>query len=394
MKKFLLAIITLALTFTVVGAHAQTFRVLHEFNGAVGDGANSHAALVRDTAGNLFGTTFDGGIGEGTVFKIDGATGVESVLFTFTPSVSGGFPASPLVQDTAGNLFGIADLGPGGAGVVFKISQTGAETLLEAFQGGLGRNARVPSGGILRDRVGNVFGTTLAGGNGTCFLGCGSVYRLDSAGALHIRHFFSGGADGSQPFGPLVKDAAGNLFGVAQQGGNLSCSEFPQVGCGTVFKVAPNGVFTVLHTFAGGTDGALPQAGLLIDKSGNLFGSTAVGGTNENGLVFTIAADGTYKVLHQFTGKDGSIPNGGLVADATGNLFGTTQLGGDDSLGTVFELTTASQVTILHSFTGLDDGATPMGGVIRDSAGNLFGTASKNFLIQPVQGGCVFEITP
>jgi uncharacterized repeat protein (TIGR03803 family) len=394
MKRFLLAIITLAFAVTAPRAHTQTFKVLHQFDGVVGDGANSHAGLIRDNAGNLFGTTFDGGIGEGTVFKIDGTTGVETVLFTFTPSVSGGFPASPLVQDQAGNLYGIADLGPGGAGVVFKISQDGTETLLEAFQGGLGRNARVPSGGVLRDKVGNIFGTTLAGGNGTCFLGCGSVYRLDSTGALHIRHFFSGGADGSQPFGPLVRDAAGNLFGVAQQGGNLSCAEFPQVGCGTVFKIAPNGVFTVLHTFAGGADGALPQAGLLMDKSGNIFGATGAGGTTENGLVFTISADGTYKVLHQFVGSDGSVPNGRLIVDSNGNLFGTTQLGGSDALGTVFEMTAAGQVTVLHSFTGLEDGATPMGGVIRDSAGNLFGTASKNFLIQPVQGGCVFEITP
>jgi len=258
----------------------------------------------------------------------------------------------------------------------------------------LGRNARVPSGGILMDKTGNFFGTTLAGGNGSCQFGCGTVFRLDAAGLLHVRHSFSGGADGSQPYGPLVKDAAGNLYGVAQHGGNLSCAEFPQLGCGTVFKVATNGQLTVLHTFAGGADGAVPQPGLLMDKAGNIFGTAGFGGTSENGTVFEIAADGTYKVLHRFVGKDGSTPNGSLVLDPAGNLFGTTQTGGDDGLGTVFELTPAGLINTLHSFTGLDDGAAPLAGVIRDTAGHLFGTAVKNFLFQPVQGGCVFEITP
>jgi len=399
MKKLFLAVTLLVFAMTIPRVQAQTFRVLHEFNGGsaggVLDGSRPHGGLVRDTAGNLFGTTFDGGgVDEGVVYKIDSRTGGETVLFTFSAFVSGSSPASNLVQDPAGNLYGIADEGPGGAGVLFKISQAGQQTLLEAFQGGLGRNARVPSGGILMDKTGNFFGTTLAGGNGSCQFGCGTVFRLDAAGLLHVRHSFSGGADGSQPYGPLVKDAAGNLYGVAQHGGNLSCAEFPQLGCGTVFKVATNGQLTVLHTFAGGADGAVPQPGLLMDKAGNIFGTAGFGGTSENGTVFEIAADGTYKVLHRFVGKDGSTPNGSLVLDPAGNLFGTTQTGGDDGLGTVFELTPAGLINTLHSFTGLDDGAAPLAGVIRDTAGHLFGTAVKNFLFQPVQGGCVFEITP
>lgn len=372
-------------------AQAQTFTVLHEFNGAA-DGANPEGALLLDAGGNLFGTTFAGGaVSEGTVYRIDSA-GEETVLLDFSAFETGGFPASALIQDGAGNLYGIADEGPGGAGVVFKVSHQGQEELLFEFQGGLNtRNARVPSGGIRMDNAGNIFGTTLFGGPGRCQSGCGSVFRLDSAGALRVLHNFSGGADGSKPFGPLASDAEGNLYGVAQSGGAL-CPEAARTGCGTVFKLARNRELTVLHTFQGGTDGATPQPGLLRDAAGNLFGSAAAGGTNGNGLVFRISADGTYTVLHQFTGQDGSAPNGSLVTDPAGNLYGTAQGGGAKDLGTVFVLSRSGQVRVLHSFTGDVDGAFPLAGVIRDSAGHLFGTAVKNFLVQQ-QNGVVFEIT-
>jgi len=376
----------------VPSAKAQTFKVLHEFNGQ-SDGALPEGALLRDAAGNLFGTTFAGGeLGEGTVYKID-TTGAETVLFTFSAFESGSNPASPLIQDQSGNLVGIADEGPGGAGIVYKLSPLGDQTLLFSFQGGTGRNARVPSGGLFLDKSGNIFGTTLFGGNGTCQFGCGTIYRLDTAGTLRVLHSFSGGSDGSKPFGPLVRDAAGNLYGVAKSGGDLSCPEFPQSGCGTVFKLTPNGVFTVLHRFHGGTNGATPQAGLLLDAARNLFGAAAAGGFSENGLVFKISSTGTYTVLHRFTGKDGKTPNGGLVSDPAGNLFGTAQSGGVDGLGTAFEMTASGQVRVLHTFTGDLDGAFPLAGLIRDANGNLFGTAVKNFLIDQFNGD-VFEITP
>jgi len=381
----------ISLTFAVaMPAQAQTFTVLHEFNGAT-DGANPEGALIRDAAGNLYGTTFTGGGGQGTVYRIDTA-GTQTTLFTFDAFVSGASPASPLIQDPAGNLYGIADEGPGGAGVVFKLSPDGVEDLLFAFQGGTDRNARVPSGGIRMDNAGNFYGTTLFGGNGRCQFGCGSVFRLDSAGALHVLYNFTGGVDGSKPFGPLVADADGNLYGVAQSGGTL-CPESPRTGCGTVFKLARNRELTVLHTFQGGADGATPQAGLLRDTAGNLYGAAAAGGTGDNGIVFKIASDGTYTVVHQFTGQDGTTPNGGLVSDPAGNLYGTAQSGGARDLGTVFVLRRSGQLRVLHTFTGNLDGAFPLAGVIRDAAGHLYGTAVKNFLIQQ-QNGVVFEITP
>jgi len=387
------AALVLACSFVLVpSAKAQTFKVLHEFNGQ-SDGALPEGTLLRDAAGNLFGTTFAGGeLGEGTVYKID-TTGVETVLFTFSAFESGSNPASPLIQDQSGNLVGIADEGPGGAGVVYKLSPLGQQTLLFSFQGGTGRNARVPSGGLFMRKSGNTFGTTLFGGNGTCQFGCGTIYQLDTAGTLRVLHSFSGGSDGSQPFGPLIQDAAGNLYGVAKSGGDLSCPEFPQTGCGTVFKLTSNGVFTVLHRFHGGTNGATPQPSLLVDAAGNVFGAAGAGGLSENGLLFKISSTGTYTVLHRFTGNDGKTPNGGLVSDPAGNLFGTAQGGGVNGLGTVFEMTSSGQVRVLHAFTGDLDGAFPLAGLIRDADGNLFGTAVKNFLIDQ-RNGDVFEVTP
>ena len=392
MKRLLLAAtFALLMAFTRPSAEAQTFIALHQFD-TEANGARPQGAVLRDAAGNLYGTTTGGGIGEGVVFKIDNR-GQETVLFTFQ-GVNGGFPASPLIQDPAGNLYGIADLGPGGAGILYGLSPEGEQTILHVFQGGFNLNPKVPTGGLVMDKLGNISGTTLFGGNAKCNLGCGTIYRLDKAGVLHVRYKFTGGFDGSQPFGPLVQDADGNVYGVAQSGGDRNCPEFPGQGCGTVFKVAKNGTITVLHTFAGGLDGASPQPGLLLDGAGNLFGASSRGGRLENGTVFKIAKDGTYKVVHRFTGADGKAPNGGLVSDGAGNVFGTTQLGGSEGLGVAFQLKPSGQLKVLHTFTGDLDGATPLAGLIRDETGHLFGTTVKNFRIQPVQGGNVFEIRP
>lgn len=400
--KFIKQNLALLLMLTVVGAvpstaqQIQHFVALHQFNGqiknGVADGANPEGTLLLDADGNLFGTTFAGGIGEGTVFKID-ASGQESVLFTFSAHESGANPATPLIQDASGNLIGIADGGPG-AGVIFRVSKDGSESTLFNFQGGLDNlEPKVPTGGLFMDKAGNLIGTTLFGGSANCDLGCGTVYRLNTAGVLQVVHKLNGRNEGSQPSGPFIQDAAGNLIGVAKSGGK-TCPEFPQAGCGTIFKIAPNGKLTVFHTFQGGASGAVPRSGLLMDAAGNLFGSTSQGGTQENGLVFKIAPDGTYTVLHRFTGKEGANPNGGLVEDEAGNLFGTALGGGSEALGTVFELTQFGRLTVLHNFIGDTDGAAPFAGLVRDSSGHLFGTTVKNFIIQQVQGGNVFEMRP
>ena len=388
----------LFLMFAVATAPAQTqnFTVLHEFNGTA-DGANPEGKLLRDAAGNLYGTTFAGGaVGEGTVYTIDN-TGKEKILFTFSGEFqTGGFPATPLIRDQAGNLYGIADGGPGGAGIVYKISPDGKETILFAFQGCLScHNPRVPTGGIVMDKLGNLYGTTLFGGTGSCQSGCGTIFRLDTAGALHVLYSFTGGADGSQPFGPLAPDTNGNLYGVTEAGGDMNCVDAPQVGCGTVFQLSRAGKLKVVHTFKGGADGANPQPDLLIDAAaGNLYGAASRGGKFDQGMLFRISSNGRYTALYSFTGQDdGARPRGGLVLDAAGNLFGEALTGGRGTDGTVFAINPAGQIKVLHTFEADLDGAFPTGGLISDGLGHLFGTAIQNGLVDQ-RNGDVFEVRP
>jgi uncharacterized repeat protein (TIGR03803 family) len=361
-------------------AEAQTFSVLHEFQGVPNDGSGPRGGLLRDGAGNFLGTTFSGGaLGEGTIYKLS-PTAQENVLFTFN-TTNGSFPASGLVRDKAGNLYGTADEGPGGAGVLFRLAKDGTEVTFHAFQGGQNSAAAVPSGGVIMDAAGNFYGATLLGG-----LGFGTIYRVDPAGNLKVLYNFQGRADGASPQGPLVRDADGNIFGAAAEKGAHNA--------GTIFKLASNGTLTVLHSFTGGRDGKTPQGALLLDKAGNLFGSAFAGGDTGNGTIFQVSKSGGFRRLHSFSGAvDGTNPNGALIRDSGGNIFGTAQLGGALFLGTVFKLTAAGELIVLHAFTGEEDGATPFSGVMRDAAGNLFGTAEQNFLIDQ-RGGTVFKITP
>lgn len=361
-------------------AAAQTFTVLHEFKGSPTDGANPQAGLVRDAAGNIFGTTFaGGGASEGTIFKLT-KSGQESVLFTFN-TFNGSFPASSLLLDKAGNLYGTAFEGPGGAGVLFRLAKDGTEDSFHIFEGGAGSQAAVPAGAVIIDQAGNIYGSTLLGG-----LGFGVVYQIDPAGSFTVLHNFHGTSDGAGPQGSLVRDAAGNIYGAAAEGGARNK--------GVIFRLATDGTLTVLHTFTGGKDGSSPQGGLLLDQAGNLFGSALKGGDAGNGTIFKVTTSGRFTRLYSFVGKpDGINPNGGLIKDAAGNILGTAQLGGGQGLGTVFKLSPARVLTVLHNFTGDLDGATPFGGLIRDSAGVLYGTADQNFLIQQ-RGGTVFKITP
>jgi uncharacterized repeat protein (TIGR03803 family) len=391
-NSYLATIFVLVLAVAILPAHAQTFTVLHQFNSQA-DGAFPEGGVIRDAAGNLYGTTTL----PGTMFKID-KKGKESVLQTFT-GPNGIFPTGTLTQDQAGNLYGVAQGGPG-AGVVYKMSPKGNETILYAFRGGLHVDApQLPAGGVILDKSGNIFGAAQFGSDNTnCKqLGCGAIFQLDPAGNLELLYKFTGGSDGANPIGPLVQDSDGNLYGVAQGGGDQTCPEkflFVHAGCGVVFKLDQNRNLTVLHTFSGRKDGAVPQGGLLLDAAGNLFGTAVKGGKAEHGTVFKIAKDGSYTVLHRFIESEGRNPNGGLVEDPAGNLYGTTQLGGNQALGTVFQVAPDGSVKVLHNFQGLKDGASPLAGLFRDSGGHLYGTTVKNFLIQSVQGGNVFEITP
>jgi uncharacterized repeat protein (TIGR03803 family) len=389
----------------IPSAKAQSVSVLYSFAGAP-DGINPNAALIRDKAGNLYGTTLNGGAsGLGTVFKLD-TSGNETLLHSFTGSNGdGALPSGGLTMDKAGNLYGTTSYGGAGAcgffglsgcGTVFKLDTSGSETVLYSFTGSGGDGA-VPSGGLILDKAGNLYGTTFGGGAGTCSLGCGTVFKLDTSGNETVLHSFTGG-DGAGPVAGLIMDKAGNLYGVTAAGGTTFISGINS-GDGTVFKLDTSGNETVLHSFANSPDGTGPDAGLIMDKAGNLYSTTVFGGASYYGTVFKLDTSGNETVLYNFTGppSDGAYPAAALVMDKAGNLYGTTPNGGASSncfvgCGTVFKLDTSGIETVQHSFTDSGgDGAKPFAGLIMDKAGNLYGTTYTG----GASGyGSVFELVP
>jgi uncharacterized repeat protein (TIGR03803 family) len=383
-----------------VAAQAQTYTVLHRFTGSP-DGAGPLAGLIADPAGNLFGTTPVGGAsGWGTVFKVDN-TG-EKVLYSFpagpAEGETGGGPAGGLIRDSAGNFFGTTqEGGASNAGTVFKLDTAGNPTILYSFTGGA--DGGLPLRGVIRDAAGNLYGTTYAGGQftNTCQFrnGCGVVFKIDPAGAYNVLYFFRNGPDGAQPMAGLIRDSEGNLYGTTQHGGVFDF--------GTVFRLDKSGV-TVLHSFRGGTDGVGPYAGLIRDQAGNLYGTTYVGGASGGGTVFKVDTADAETVLYSFAGgADGGYPAAGLAMDSAGNLYGTTQGGGVASwysgYGVVFEVQLSGMETVLYTFTQGSDGGVPSAALTLDSAGNLYGTTQLQGGYTgrgefPFGCGVVFKIAP
>src|ERR1035438_7834120 len=344
-------------------AHAQaaTEAVLHSF-ASPPRGASPFAGVIRDSAGNLYGTTTAGGASNsGVVYKVNTA-GQETVLYSFTGGADGGLPFAGVIRDSAGNLYGTTyHGGASGAGVVFQANTGGQETVLYSFTGGA--DGGYPNAGVIRYSAGNLYGTTTAGGASNW----GVVYKLDPAGNYTVLYSFTGGENGGGPYAGVIRDPAGNLYGTTSDGGAASV--------GVVYKLNAAGQETVLHTFTGGADGSFPNAGVIRDSSGNLYGTTSSGGTANAGVVYTLDAAGRETVLYSFTGgADGSFPYAGVIRDSAGNLYGTTLVGGPAELGEVFELDAAGNETVLFSFPGPTDGEWPTAGVIRDPAGNLYGT--------------------
>jgi uncharacterized repeat protein (TIGR03803 family) len=393
-----------------------TETVLLNFGNAA-DGGFPGSGLTMDSAGNLYGTT------DIVVFELSpGANGkwTETILHTFQGTIDGSGPNGPLVFDSAGNLYGTTYYGGGanGFGTVFELSPNGqgswTETILYSFTDGF--DGAYPSAGLILDQAGNLYGTTTEGGDSNCnnyyskIIGCGVVFELSrNAGTwtettLHAFNL----ADGMFPYGNLIADAAGNLYGTTW--GGPGC-------CGTVYRLSPNSgnwTLTTIYQFAGGTDGANPVAGLIFDAKGNLFGTTEYGGessacSNANcGIVFELSPTGNSfwreKILHRFSfpGGFGLQPEASLMLDGAGNLYGTTTQGGascsiaySQGCGSVFKLTptangpwTAAELTV---FPGLGDGLSSRAGLVADSLGNLYGTTQNgggaNF-------GTVFEMSP
>jgi uncharacterized repeat protein (TIGR03803 family) len=352
--------------------------------------------------------------GCGVIFKLD-AHGTETVLYSFTGKGDGRSPWGVLWVDSVGNIYGTTSEGGdlscsppispnAGCGVVFELpsSNPGSERVLHSFNGTDGMD---PAGGVIQDAAGNLYGTTEMGGASNA----GVVFKLDlSSGVETVLYSFTGAADGSGPRGRLVQDSNGNLYGTTVSGGDLSgCSGY---GCGVVFKVDANGVETVLYAFTGGSDGSAPSGSLVRDASGNFFGITQSGGDLSAcggstplqpgcGVVFKLDPSGTQTVLYTFTGGgDGAEAStqawpGQLVQDVSGNLYGVAPDGGGSGVGVLFKVNAAGSETVLHTFN-IDDGSNPTGSLFLDSAGNLYGITSQGagrFNLCPNGCGAVFK---
>jgi len=370
---------------------AQTFNVLYSFTGS-SDGGEPYAGLVRDAAGNLYGTAISGGaFGWGVAFKVD-PSGTETVLHSLGDGTTDGrTPYAGLIRDKAGNLYGTTYEGGGigcvdGCGTVFKVDTQGTETVLHSFAGGT-TDGCFPYAGLLLDKAGNLYGTTQSCGASNN----GIVFKVSKGGKVTVLHNFAGGAnDGANPlYGSLLRDTKGALYGVAQYGGTSND--------GVVYKLSKTGALRVLHSFAGGTtDGCNPYGTPAMDTLGNLYGTSVACGPSNMGVVWKVTKSGAEKVLHNFAGgtKDGAQPIAGLILDAKGNLYGDTQYGGGtgcfgSGCGTVYKVSATGKLVLLHIFEG-SEGALPFGVVLRDTKGNLYGTA---FLGGIPDWGTVWELS-
>ena len=364
----LLAIVAAIIAIGCITVSGQTLTTLHSFNG--GDGRSPEAALVQGSDGNFYGTTPLGGAhAKGTVFKID-ATGNLTTLHSFSgPPGDGAVPVGGLVQGSDGNFYGTtASGGMFFQGAVFRMTSSGAITLLHSFNSFFGEGA-VPVAGLVQGSDGNFYGTTAAGGEHFQ----GTVFRIDTAGNLTTLHSFSGSPnDGSNPVAGLVQGNDGNFYGTTPSGG--------QHFQGIVCRISQGGGFAVLHSFAGyPTEGGVPFAALVQGNDGNFYGTTAVGGTHFKGTVFKIDAAGNLSTLHSFNGSsgEGANPVAGLVQGSDGIFYGTTVLGGSHFRGTLFSIDPAGSFNSLHSFSGSpNDGALPFGGLVQGTDGNFYGTTA------------------
>jgi uncharacterized repeat protein (TIGR03803 family) len=285
-----------------------------------------YSGLVQGSDGNIYGTTASGGTsGRGTVFKIT-PSGTESALYSFPAGSSD--PYTGLIQGSDGNFYGTT--GAGGTnddGTVFKITPSGTETVMHAFAK-TGSDGETPYAGLIQGSDGNLYGTTYFGGAS----GFGTVFKVTLSGIETVLYSFAGGSDGQHPYADVIQGSDGNFYGTTYDGGAN--------GLGTVFKLTPSGTETVLYSFAGGSsDGANPEAGLTQGSDGNFYGNTLQGGTNGLGTVFKVIPSGIETVLHAFAGgSDGANPSANLLQSSDGNLYGSTGAGGTNGYGAFFKV--------------------------------------------------------
>jgi uncharacterized repeat protein (TIGR03803 family) len=393
----------MAIMVNVAWAKPASTQVAYSFAGDE-DGEYPSTELVIDGSGNLYGTTVQGGeFGGGTVFQLT-PSGDHNVLYSFRGSTDGGQPYGGVTLDADGNLYGSAVVGGNGGscedgcGVAYKLTNVGGtwtQTVMHSFTGGLDGSG--PGSGLTLDAHGDLFGMTPTGGA----YGLGVIYQLHSvSGTWHFRviHAFTGGDDGSSgSAGRLLLDSAGNLYGAATTGGANQK--------GTVFEMKRRGSdwnYRVLYAFKGMPDAGFPYGGLLFDGRGRLYGTTYYDGANNLGSVYqlTPTRHGPWKerVLYSFQGgTDGANSISSLVPDASGNLYGTTSEGGAPgcSCGVIFKLSPAGggawTESVAYAFMGVPDGAFAYNGMVSDGHGNYFGTTVHG---GEDDEGALYQFTP
>jgi len=353
---------------------------LYTFTGGA-DGGSPQSSLIQGRDGNFYGTTQYGGTGNtGTVYMVT-AGGIETVLHSFAAvpdaAISNGtMPKAALVQGNDGSFYGTASVGGlTGAGTVFQI--TTARTYTVFYQFDSGPEGAQPTG-LIQASDGNFYGATTVGGTS----GNGTVFKMTPAGAETVLYCFAGGTDGASPIGGVIEGSDGNFYGTTSSGGAN--------GYGTVYKISPVGVETVIHSFSLTPDGIYPKAGLVEGSDGNFYGTTSDGGAGVYGTAYRVTPSGTMTVLYAFAqgSADGKVPWAALIQGADGNFYGTTLGGGASNQGTVFSLTPSGTETVLYSFTGQADGSQPVSALLQASDGTLYGTSSGGS-----GAGSVFKIT-
>ncbi|MGB8834444.1 MAG: choice-of-anchor tandem repeat GloVer-containing protein [Candidatus Sulfotelmatobacter sp.] len=369
-------------------AHAQTFSVVHSFSGG-SDGGNPVNGFSANTVGELFGTASSGGAyGNGVVYKMT-VKGAETVLHSFSGGTDGAGPNAELISSTYGYYGTTTAGGAFGNGTVFLVNGT-KETVLYSFAGGT--NGADPQAGLVLDPAGNLYGTTSAGGTN----GNGTVFKLappltkPGTWTETILYSFGGGTDGVTPVGGVSFDASGNLYGTTSAGGAY--------GYGTIFQLVPGTVWTenILHSFQDGDDGAVPYADLISDSSGNFYGAATEGGNGGGGTIFELTPAGgswTFSVLYSVPGWGISGSYRKVVLDASGNLYGTTHCDGNYNAGTVYELTPAGgswTYSVLYTFTGGTDGLYSFSNLVV-RGGKVYGTTKYG---GAHGNGVVFAVTP
>jgi uncharacterized repeat protein (TIGR03803 family) len=304
-----------------------TFTLLHSFTGGAADGANPTGGLTLGTDGNFYGTTQQGGANlQGTVFQMTTA-GVITVLHSFESVTDGAFPWGPPIEGTDGNFYGTTSAGKGQDGLVYKVTSTGTYTTIYTFTAIYGNYPIAPP---TQGTDGNLYIPASLGGTDEC----GTIVKISTAGVLQGSYDFPCGAGGAFPIGPLVQAANGNFYSTTQDGGTS--------GRGTIYQITTGLVATVLHSFdATFGDGQYPGAGLLLATDGNYYGSAAEGGTYDDGILFNTTTGGTYKDLYSFNNSVNLMQMSPLsppVQDTNGTLYGVTEFGGTDDEGIVYSL--------------------------------------------------------